>query len=170
MELGEKLRRMRIEEGLRRGLWRAMTQREVTRALRQELGVTLSQAYLSQLESGARVHLSNETREALARFYHIRPSALANDPPGHAPASSDIRMPETQRMLERLADALAQAPDPERALRLVERLLALAPEALAAVEATVEAALDARLESLASEESPSTAQSDLTATSTHLRS
>jgi transcriptional regulator with XRE-family HTH domain len=167
MELGEKLRRLRMEEGLRRGLWRAMTQREVTRALRQELGVTLSQAYLSQLESGARLHVSSETREALARFYHIRPSELVSDPPGRAAASLDIRMPETRSALERLAEALALAPDPERALRLAERLLALQPEALAAVEATVEVALDAQLESEASQR---TAQSDFTATSTRLRS
>jgi transcriptional regulator with XRE-family HTH domain len=167
MEMGEKLRRLRMEEGLRRGLWRAMTQREVSRALRQELGVTLSQAYLSQLESGARAHLSSETREALARFYHIRPSELASDPPGRAPASPAFRMPKARSALERLADALAQAPDPERALRLVERLLALGPEALAAVEAAAEAALDAQPES---QEPAPTAQSDLTATSTHLRS
>jgi transcriptional regulator with XRE-family HTH domain len=164
MELGEKLRRLRMAEGLRRGLWRAMTQREITRALRQELGVTLSQAYLSQLESGARVHLSHETREALARFYHVQPGELASDlpgrAPGRAPASPDGPASEAQRMLELLADTLAGAPDPERALRLVERLLALPPEALAEVEA----ALDAQ------HVSRDTAKSDPTATSTRLRS
>lgn len=160
MELGEKLRRLRMAEGLRRGLWRTLTQREVTRALRQELGVTLSQAYLSQLESGARVHLSSETREALARFYHILPSELVSDPPGHAPASLDVQAPEAQRTLERLADSLAAAPDPERALRLMERLLALPVEALEAVEATLDALPELR----------TTAKSDLTATTTRLRS
>ncbi len=160
MELGEKLRRLRMAEGLRRGLWRAMTQREVTRALRQELGVTLSQAYLSQLESGARVHLSSETREALARFYHIRPSELVSDPPGHTPASPDSRERQAQRMLERLAETLAEAPDPERALWLAERLLALPPEALA----TFETALDAL------PTATKAPQSDLTATSARLRS
>lgn len=157
MELGEKLRLLREAEGLRRGLWRAMTQREVVRALRQELGVTLSQAYLSQLESGARVHLSNETREALARFYHTRPGELVNDSLGHQSASQGA--PE-RRALERLADALADAPAPERALRLAERLFALPPDALAAVEAAVEALS-------ASQPVP---QSDLTATPTRPRS
>lgn len=163
MELGEKLRRLREAEGLRRGLWRVMTQREVTRALRQELGVTLSQAYLSQMESGARVHLSSETREALARFYHVRPGDLVNDPPGQTLASLDGRERQLQRMLDQLADALADAPDPERALPLVERLLALPPDALAMVEA----ALDASPESRAPTD---TAKSDPTATSARPRS
>ena len=83
MELGEKLRFMRSQEGLRRGLWRAMTQREVVTALRQELGVSFSQAYLSQLEQGRRMHLSSATREALARFYHVHPGYLVSDPPGY---------------------------------------------------------------------------------------
>ncbi|HEU0028429.1 MAG TPA: helix-turn-helix transcriptional regulator [Ktedonobacterales bacterium] len=167
MELGEKLRRLRMEEGLRRGLWRAMTQREVTRALRQELGVSLSQAYLSRLESGARLHLSNETREALARFYRIRPGELASDPSDRAPVTPDTGAPDAQRLLERLAGSVAQAPEPERALRLVERLLALPPETLAVVETALETALGAPTES---QSTAQTAQSDLTATSTRLRS
>jgi transcriptional regulator with XRE-family HTH domain len=138
MELGEKLRRLREAEGLRRGLWRPLTQRETVRALRQELGVTLSQAYLSQLESGARVHLSHETREALARFYHIRPNDLASDPPGQERLDASGPQDEAERALHRLAAALAQSPDPQRALRLAERLFALGPEALAALEATLE--------------------------------
>ncbi|HEX9038790.1 MAG TPA: hypothetical protein VF808_17545 [Ktedonobacterales bacterium] len=138
VELGEKLRRLRAAEGLRRGLWRPLTQRETVRALRQELGVTLSQAYLSQLESGARLHLSNETREALARFYHIRPADLLGEAP-----SSVAAMPEgspfTEAVLERLAEMLAQSDDPERAARLVERVLALGPDGRSAVEAAIDA-------------------------------
>ncbi len=163
MELGEKLRRLREAEGLRRGLWRVMTQREVTRSLRQELGVTLSQAYLSQLESGARVHLSSETREALARFYHVRPGDLFSDPPGQAPVSQDGQERQVQRMLDRLEEALAETSDPERALPLVERLLALGPYALAVVEA----ALDALPESPLATDA---AKSDPTATSARPRS
>lgn len=142
MELGEKLRRLREAEGLRRGLWRALTQRETVRALRQELGVTLSQAYLSQLESGARVHLSNETREALARFYHVRPGDLTA-----APASQEMTHGDDQGgeagALERLSDALERSPDPERALRLIERVIALGPEALAVIEAALTPLTDA---------------------------
>jgi hypothetical protein len=44
-----------------------MTQTEVATALRLELGLSLSQAYLSQLERGKRVHLSNTSRGAGAR-------------------------------------------------------------------------------------------------------
>lgn len=154
MELGEKLRLLRESEGLRRGLWRAMTQREVVRALRQELGVTLSQAYLSQLESGARVHLSNDTREALARFYHTRPSDLMGDP-------AVVGMGEQERRtVERLAVALSRTSEPERALRLVERLLALGPEALS----TLETALAAR------EDATQASHSDQSATSARPRS
>lgn len=133
IELGEKLRRLREAEGLRRGLWRPLTQRETVRALRQELGVTLSQAYLSQLESGARIHLSNETREALARFYHIRPGDLTSYPPGLDSPASD----PPSEVLQRLSRALERSPDPQRALQLTERLFALGPEALAVVEAAL---------------------------------
>lgn len=127
MELAEKLRRLRKAEGMRRGLWRTLTQHEVTRAMRQEIGVSLSQAYLSQLESGKRVHLTNTTREALARFYHVHPGYLVSDPPGMASAP-DAALPDA--MLARLA----VAPEPERIVRLLDWLLRLPPEELAALE------------------------------------
>ncbi|MGZ6388449.1 MAG: helix-turn-helix domain-containing protein [Ktedonobacterales bacterium] len=81
IELGEKLLHLRATEGERRGLGRSMTQTEVAAALRQELGLSLSQAYLSQIEGGKRVHLSNKSREALARFFRVHPGYLVNDPP-----------------------------------------------------------------------------------------
>jgi transcriptional regulator with XRE-family HTH domain len=146
MRLGEKLRRLRAAEGLRRGLWRPLTQREIVRALRQELGVTLSQAYLSQLESGARVHLSHATREALARFYHIYPTDLVSDVASDATSGEAARAVDQAgdaAALARLARALQRAPDPERALRLIERVVALEPEALGAVESALPPALDA---------------------------
>lgn len=85
MELGEKLLHLRAVEGELRGLGRPMTQTEVAAALRQELGLSLSQAYLSQIEGGKRVHLSNKSREALASFFHVHPGYLVNDPPGYVP-------------------------------------------------------------------------------------
>lgn len=85
MELGEKLLRLRAVEGERRGLGRPMTQTEVAAALRQELGLSLSQAYLSQIEGGKRVHLSNKSRETLASFFRVHPGYLVNDPPGFSP-------------------------------------------------------------------------------------
>lgn len=127
MELAEKLRRLRQAEGIRRGLWRTYTQQEVARAMRQEIGVSISQAYLSQLESGARVHLTSATREALARFYHVHPGYLVSDPPGMA-------APLDANLLEGVLARLADAPDPERLLRLLDALLRLPPEKMAALE------------------------------------
>jgi len=127
MDLAEKLRRLRKAEGMRRGLWRTLTQHEVTRAMRQEIGVSLSQAYLSQLESGKRVHLTNTTREALARFYHVHPGYLVSDPPGMASAS-DTALPDV------ILARLAMASEPERVLRLLDWLVRLSPDELAALE------------------------------------
>ncbi|MEO7002735.1 MAG: helix-turn-helix transcriptional regulator [Ktedonobacterales bacterium] len=79
MELSEKLRRLRANEGLRRGRWRSLTQREVATALQTEQGATLSQAYLSQLEQGRR-GLSDDARATLARFYGVHPGYLVSDP------------------------------------------------------------------------------------------
>jgi transcriptional regulator with XRE-family HTH domain len=81
MELREKLVQLRMRAGECRGLGRPMTQVEVTSALRDELGLSLSQAYLSQLERGKRVHLSNTSREALARFFQVHPGYLVSDLP-----------------------------------------------------------------------------------------
>jgi hypothetical protein len=61
MTLGEKLRYLRLVEGTLRGLEREMTQAEVSRNLKRELGDSISQAYLSQIESGARPHMTNRS-------------------------------------------------------------------------------------------------------------
>jgi len=79
VDLREKLRHLRAAEGERRGLGRPLTQSEVARAMRDELGASLSQAYLSQLEGGKRVHLTHTSREALARFYRVHPGYLVSD-------------------------------------------------------------------------------------------
>lgn len=79
MDLGEKLRRLRANEGLRRGQWRPLTQREVVTALQAEQGVAFSQAYLSQVEQGRR-GLSDGARAALAHFYGVHPGYLVSDP------------------------------------------------------------------------------------------
>ena len=62
MTLGDKLRSLRAIEGSLRGFGRPMTQSEVVQAMKQELGRGLSQAYLSQIENGARPHLTNTSR------------------------------------------------------------------------------------------------------------
>lgn len=82
MRLGEKLKYLREVEGSLRGLDRAMTQQEITRAIKRDLGKTISQSYLSQIESGVRPHLTNTTRMLLAKFFKVHPGYLVDDPAG----------------------------------------------------------------------------------------
>jgi transcriptional regulator with XRE-family HTH domain len=80
MTLGEKLAKLRTLEGFARGLDRELTQSEVARAVRAELDGSISQSYLSQLESGARPHMTGPTRLLLARFFKVHPGYLVDDP------------------------------------------------------------------------------------------
>lgn len=80
MTLGEKLAKLRTLEGFARGLERELTQTEVARAVRAELDGSISQSYLSQLESGARPHMTGPTRLLLARFFKVHPGYLVDDP------------------------------------------------------------------------------------------
>jgi transcriptional regulator with XRE-family HTH domain len=59
-----------------------MTQKEVVAAIKKELNRSLSQPYLSQLESGHRKHLTNTSRLLLARFFRVHPGYLVDDPEG----------------------------------------------------------------------------------------
>lgn len=79
MTLAEKIRSLRESEGVLRGLARAMTQQEVVQAMAEQ-GKGISQSYLSQIESGARPHLTNTTRQLLARFFKVQPGYLVDDP------------------------------------------------------------------------------------------
>ncbi len=80
MTVAEKIRYLRLMEGRVRGLNREMTQKEVIAALRSELGRSISQPYLSQLEGGQRKHLTNTTRLLLAKFFKVHPGFLVDDP------------------------------------------------------------------------------------------
>jgi len=80
MRLADKLKHLRLVEGLIRGKDRALTQAEVVRLMREELGRTISQAYLSQLESGAREHMTMTTRTLLSQFFKVHPGYLVSDP------------------------------------------------------------------------------------------
>jgi transcriptional regulator with XRE-family HTH domain len=82
MTLGEKLRYLREVEGTLRGLDRELSQLEMARLIQKELGKSISQSYLSQIESGARPHLTNSSRMLLARFFKVHPGYLVNDPEG----------------------------------------------------------------------------------------
>src|SRR5947209_17594211 len=92
MKLGDKLRSLRSVEGSLRGLGRALTQQELAAAMKREIGRGLSQAYLSQIESGARPHLTHKTRDLLARFFRVYPGFLVDDPEGYTPGlQSELR-------------------------------------------------------------------------------
>jgi transcriptional regulator with XRE-family HTH domain len=95
MRLGEKMRYLREVEGALRDLGRDMTQQEIVRALKKETGKTISQSYLSQIESGARPHLTNSSRMLLARFFKVHPGYLVDDPEGyHKELVSQLRVAE----------------------------------------------------------------------------
>src|SRR3982751_370001 len=82
MTLAQKIRQLRQLEGDLRGLGRELTQAELVRGIKQDLGATISQSYLSLIEKGSRKHLSNESRQLLARFFKVHPGYLVSDPPG----------------------------------------------------------------------------------------
>src|SRR6202012_5115299 len=91
MTLGEKLRYLREVEGTLRGLNRELSQLELARLVQKELGKSISQSYLSQIESGARPHLTNSTRMLLAKFFKVHPGYLVDDPEGfHNELISDL--------------------------------------------------------------------------------
>jgi transcriptional regulator with XRE-family HTH domain len=126
MTLGEKLRYLREVEGALRGLDRAMTQQELVHAIRQDLKKTLSQSYLSQLESGARPHLTNTSRMLLAKFFKVHPGYLVDDPEGYSTELiSDLGALEDKLDLWLISGAERFRNDPE----LHRSLLALARHA-----------------------------------------
>jgi len=105
VKLGEKIRYLREVEGSLRGLGRPMTQLELVRAIRDEAGkgrgpakgASISQSYLSQIENGARPHMTQSSRALLAKFFKVHPGFLVDDPDGyHAELTSDLRTTEGQ--------------------------------------------------------------------------
>jgi transcriptional regulator with XRE-family HTH domain len=139
MTLGDKLRSLRVIEGSLRGLGRPMTQSEVVTAMKKELGRGLSQAYVSQIENGARPHMTNTSREMLARFFRVYPGFLVDDPPGYSrELQSALRMQDAtvdtwlyggaqqfkaDAELSRAIDAIAQDPDSRGAVLLLGEIL-----------------------------------------------
>jgi transcriptional regulator with XRE-family HTH domain len=148
MKLSDKIRYLREVEGSLRGLNRAMTQQELVRAIQEsnkarsgsrKAGATISQSYLSQIESGARPHLTNTTRLLLAKFFQVHPGYLVDDPEGYnAQLLSDIHTLEDKLDLWLISGAerfrrdpdlcqalltLAQNKDSRRCLLLLEAVL-----------------------------------------------
>lgn len=139
MKLGEKLRYLREVEGTLRGLGRAMTQQEVAREIAAKLKKPISQSYLSQIESGARPHMTNTTRLLLARFFNVHPGYLVDDPEGfETELVSDVGLIEDKLDLWLISGAerfrrdpdvssallaLAKHPDSRKCLLLLEAIL-----------------------------------------------
>jgi transcriptional regulator with XRE-family HTH domain len=114
MTLGDKIRYLREVEGALRGLDRAMTQGEVVRAIKKELKKTISQSYLSQIESGARPHLTNTSRMLLAKFFKVHPGYLVDDPEGYSTELiSDVGALEDKLDLWLISGAERFRSDPE---------------------------------------------------------
>ena len=110
MDLAEKVKHLRSVEGELRGLSRPMTQIEVVKTMQEELGESISQAYLSQLESGKRVHLTASSRDLLSRFFKVHPGYLVSDPPDFSTdlLSADL-FPENELPADRLSSWLASS-------------------------------------------------------------
>jgi transcriptional regulator with XRE-family HTH domain len=115
MRLGEKIRYLREVEGSLRGLGRPMTQQEIVRAIGEELrGKTISQSYLSQIENGARPHMTQSSRALLAGFFKVHPGFLVDDPEGyHTELTSDLRTTEGKLDVWLLQGSERFASDPE---------------------------------------------------------
>jgi len=128
MKLGEKIRYLREVEGSLRGLGRPMTQLELVRAIREEMGngharhgkakaargQTISQSYLSQIENGSRPHMTQSSRALLAKFFKVHPGFLVDDPEGyHAELTSDLRTTEGQIDVWLLQGSEKFSNDPE---------------------------------------------------------
>lgn len=154
MNLAEKIRHLREVEGELRGLNRAMTQMEVVKSMQEELGESISQAYLSQLESGKRVHLTASSRDLLSRFFKVHPGYLVSDPPDFSTDLLSDMPSEADRLntwlsanaeewraepaLQDLLQRLAATEQPRRYLELFDQLMNLSVEELEAiVEAVV---------------------------------
>jgi transcriptional regulator with XRE-family HTH domain len=114
MMLGEKIRYLREVEGSLRGLGRPLTQLELVRAIRKEQGKSISQSYVSQIESGSRPHMTQSTRTLLARFFKVHPGFLVDDPEGyHTELVSDLRTTEGKLDVWLLQGSERFASDPQ---------------------------------------------------------
>lgn len=114
MILSEKIKLLRALEGSLRGMRRPLSKSEVSRLLQEELGESLSQAYLSQLESGKREHMTAHTRDLLARFFKVHPGFLVSDPEGFR--TELTTSPLLEQRLDGWLEAAAQdleSQDPE---------------------------------------------------------
>jgi transcriptional regulator with XRE-family HTH domain len=96
----------------------------LVRTIKAELKESISQSYLSLIEKGSRKHLSNESRQLLARFFKVHPGYLVDDPEGyHAELLSEARTFNTRTEEDKLdlwlisgAERFRRDPELRRAL------------------------------------------------------
>lgn len=120
MKLSEKLELLRELEGNLRGLKRSLSKTDVARLVNEEHSEKISVAYLSQLESGKRPHMSENTRDLLARFYKVHPGFFVSDPEGFDSSVTSVSMDENRLdswLLSGARQFAAVDPDLASALR-----------------------------------------------------
>lgn len=141
MTVGEKIRHLRAVEGSLRGLDRPLTQGEVVGGIQRELRQRLSQSYLSQIESGARPHMTHKTRQLLARFFKVQPGFLVDDAEGFQTSlKSDLRAKDAKmdswlyaaaetfgedKPFREALQSIADFPDTRKALLLLGEIVAV---------------------------------------------
>jgi transcriptional regulator with XRE-family HTH domain len=141
MNLSEKIKHLREVEGELRGLNRPMTQTEVVKAMQEELNENITQAYLSQLENGKRVHLTASSRDLLSRFFKVQPGYLVSDLPDYSTDLLSDMGYDTDRLgtwllasaeewrsephIQQFFTGLANADDPRRSIALLHELMHL---------------------------------------------
>jgi transcriptional regulator with XRE-family HTH domain len=146
MKLSEKIKHLREVEGELRGLNRPMTQMEVVKAMQEELNESISQAYLSQLENGKRVHLTASSRDLLSRFFEVQPGYLVSDLPDFSTDLLTDMDYDTDRLgtwlmasaeewrveplIQEFFERLANVADPRRYIELLNELMDLPVEEL----------------------------------------
>jgi len=146
MNLSEKIKHLREVEGELRGLNRPMTQMEVVNAMQEELNESISQAYLSQLENGKRVHLTASSRDLLSRFFKVQPGYLVSDLPDYSTDLLTDMDYETDRLstwlmasaeewrvepsIQKFFERLSNAEDPHHTIALLNELMDLPIEEL----------------------------------------
>jgi transcriptional regulator with XRE-family HTH domain len=102
-----------------------MTQQELVAGVRREQGKSISQSYISQIESGSRRHMTQSSRSLLAKFFKVHPGFLVDDPDGyHTELTSDLRTTEGSLDVWLLHASERFAGDPE----LTHALIKLARE------------------------------------------
>jgi len=91
-----------------------MTQLELVQGVRKEQGQGISQSYVSQMEGGARRHMTQSTRTLLAKFFKVHPGFLVDDPEGyHTELVSDLRTTEGKLDVWLLQGSERFASDPQ---------------------------------------------------------